>query len=54
MGVITDVRIVIIDMVVRDRTNRCICRIVMVANVYPRSGATAHQVLSSERNEHHQ
>ncbi len=54
MGVITGFRFVIIDMIVRDLTNRFVCRIAMVANVCPRSGAAAHQVLSSERNEHHQ
>lgn len=54
VGVITGFRFVIIDMIVRDRTNWCVCRIAMVANVCPRSGAAAHQVLRRERNEHHQ
>ena len=47
------VRIVIV-MVVFDHTNGGISRMVVVARVCRRSDATAHEVLSSERDEHHQ
>ena len=45
---------VVIVVVVLDRTDRFGDGIIVVARVRRRSGATAHQVLSSERNEHHQ
>lgn len=51
--VIALVRIVIV-MVVLDRTNRCISGMIVVARVCCGSTTTAHQVLSSERNEHYQ
>ena len=57
MLVIAFVRIVIviiIMMVVLDRTDRLVSGMIVVTNVYRRSGATAHEVLSNERNEHHQ
>ena len=56
MLVIALVRIVIIIMmmVVLDRTDRLVSGMIVVANVCRRSGATAHEVLSNERNEHHQ
>lgn len=56
MLVIAFVRIVIIIMmmVVLDRTDRLVSGMIVVTNVYRRSGATAHEVLSNERNEHHQ
>ena len=51
MFVAAIVRVVFV-MVVLNSTDRLIG--VMVTNVRRRSGATAHHVLSSERNEHHQ
>lgn len=52
MFLVAFVRIVIV-VVVLDRTNGCITRMVRVAYVCGRSGAKAHEVLSTERNKHH-
>ena len=43
----------VIVMVVLDRTDRLVSRMVVVARVCRRSGATAHEVLSNECDEHH-
>lgn len=51
--VIALVRIVIV-VVVFNCTNGFGSGMIVVARVRRRSGATAHHVLSSERNEHHQ
>ena len=40
-------------MVVLDRTNGFVSGMVVVARVRRRSGATAHEVLSNEGDEHH-
>jgi hypothetical protein len=53
MFVAAIVRVVFV-MVVLNSTDRLIGGMVMIANVRRRSGATAHEVLSNERNEHHQ
>jgi hypothetical protein len=45
---------VVIVMVMFDRTDGFGGGMIVVARVRRRSGAAAHQVLGSERNEHHQ
>ena len=45
---------IVIVVIVFDRTNGFVSRMLVVARVRRRSGATAHHVLSSERDKHHQ
>ena len=45
---------IVIVVIVFDRTNGFVSRMLVVARVRRRSSATAHEVLSSESNEHHQ